>query len=281
MAKVLSDAAVEAFERDGIVFPIDVLSPAEAAALLAEVEEIERREGGKLSRATNQKIHLLVPSLWDLVNHPRILDAVEDVLGPDILCWSSNFFTKEAGNPAYISWHQDATYWGLSSPRVVTAWVAFTPSTRQSGCMRVVPGTHHEQLSHSDSFAETNMLSRGQEVQVEVNEADAVDVELAPGQMSLHHVLLIHGSEPNRADHRRVGLAIRYIAGDVRQTSPVRDSAALVRGRDHGHFDLEQAPEGLFHPAALARHAEMLKRQEAILFAGTGRGFTETPRPGM
>src|SRR5690606_27237881 len=112
----------------------------------------------------------------------------------------------------------------------------------ESGCMRVVPGTHTTQLSHKDSFAETNMLSRGQEVQADVDEAEAVDVVLAPGQMSLHHVLLIHGSEPNRAQHRRVGLAIRYIAGHVSQTSGVRDTAAWVRGRDHGHFDLEQAP---------------------------------------
>ena len=100
-----------------------------------------------------------------------------------------------------MSWHQDGTYWGLSSPDVITAWIALTPSTPQSGCMKVVPGTHRSQVPHQDTFAADNLLSRGQEIAVQVNPADAVEIVLAPGEMSLHHVLIFHGSEPNRADH--------------------------------------------------------------------------------
>ena len=111
---------------------------------------------------------------------------------------------------------QDGAYWGLSSHDVVTAWLALTPSTRQSGCMQVVPGTHHEQVRHEDKFDETNMLSRGQEIAVTVDPATVIDVELAPGEMSLHHVLLFHGSERNRAEHPRIGFAIRYVATHVR-----------------------------------------------------------------
>ena len=109
------------------------------------------------------------------MRHPTILDAVEDVLGPNLLVWSTSFFIKEARDPAYVSWHQDATYWGLSAPDVLTAWVAFTDATVENGAMRMVPGSHAEQLEHRDTFAPHNLLSRGQEIAVEVDEARGVD----------------------------------------------------------------------------------------------------------
>ena len=269
---MLTPASVAAYQRDGIYFPVRVLDPLEAERMCARLEAVEAAHGGKLPARLNQKPHLLFPWLHALIQHPRILDAVEDVLGPDLLCWSAQFFSKNGGDPSYVSWHQDATYWGLSSPDVVTAWVALTPSTVQSGCMRVVPGTQHQQVAHKDTFAETNLLSRGQEVAVEVDEADAVDVILAPGEMSLHHVLICHGSEPNRSDHRRIGFAIRYIAAQVHQTSGIRESATLVRGTDRlHHFDHELPPEADMHPAAVARHAEIVDRQLQVLYAGAAR----------
>ena len=199
---LLDSAAVASYRRDGIYFPIRVMDAAQAGNMLSRLERTEAEFGGRLPARVNQKPHLLFPWLAELVRHPGILDAVESVLGPDLLCWSAQFFAKNGGDPGYVSWHQDATYWGLSSPDVVTAWVAFTPSTVQSGCMRVVPGTQHRQFAHKDTFAETNLLSRGQEIEVDVNESDAVDVILAPGEISLHHVLICHGSEPNRSSER-------------------------------------------------------------------------------
>ena len=271
-SRLLDPAAVAAYRRNGIHFPVRVLDEAEAGNLLGRLETIEAAYGGRLPARINQKPHLLFPWLNVLIRHPRILDAVEDLLGPDLLCWSAQFFAKNGGDPGYVSWHQDATYWGLSSPDVVTAWVAFTPSTVQSGCMRVVPGTHHRQVAHKDTFAETNLLSRGQEIAVDVNEGDAVDVILAPGEMSLHHVLICHGSEPNRADHRRVGFAIRYISARVYQTSGVRESATLVRGTDTlNHFEQELPPEAELHPDAVARHAEIIDRQLKVLYAGAAK----------
>jgi len=270
--KVLSPDAVAAYQRDGIYFPVRVFDADEADRLHAQLLQIEAAHGGKLPARINQKPHLLFPWLNQLIRHPRILDAVEDVLGPDLLCWSAQFFTKNGGDPSYVSWHQDATYWGLSSPDVVTAWVAFTPSTVQSGCMKVVPGTQHQQMAHTDTFAETNLLSRGQEIAVQVDEADAVDVVLKPGEMSLHHVLICHGSEPNRADHRRVGFAIRYVSANVYQTSGIRESATLVRGIDRKHhFDHETPPEADLHPDAVARHAEIVDRQLKVLYAGAAK----------
>jgi hypothetical protein len=272
MTKTLDPAAVAAYHRDGIHFPVRVFSAEEAATMLARLEAIEAAHGGRLPPRVNQKPHLLYPWLGDLIRHPRILDAVEDVLGPDILCWSAQFFTKNGGDPSFVSWHQDGTYWGLSSPDVVTAWVALTPSNVQSGCMRVVAGTQHKQVPHTDTFAEANLLSRGQEIAVEVKPEEAIDVVLAPGEMSLHHVLLVHGSEPNRADHRRIGFAIRYVAANVYQTAGVRESATLVRGVDReNHFDHELPPEGDMHPDAVARHAAIVDRQLKVLYAGAAK----------
>jgi ectoine hydroxylase-related dioxygenase (phytanoyl-CoA dioxygenase family) len=269
MSKRLTVAEVDRYRRDGILFPVDVLGTAEADALLQRFEGSEREHGGRLAGRLNQKPHLLYPWMDQLVRHPAILDAVEDVLGPNLFCWGSQFFTKNARDESYVSWHQDGTYWGLSSPDVVTAWVALTPSVPENGCMRVVPGTHKSQVPHSDTFAESNLLSRGQEVAVEVDLAHAVDVVLRPGQMSLHHVLIFHGSEPNGSDMRRVGFAIRYVPTYVSQASGIRESALLVRGVDEfGNFDHESSPEADMHPAAVARHKQVIDRQMQILYAG-------------
>ncbi|WP_158045235.1 phytanoyl-CoA dioxygenase family protein [Skermanella pratensis] len=270
MTTTLSSDSVDLLRNEGILFPIPVFGEEEIAGYRAKLEDLAKREGGKLSRSTNQKPHLLLPWLNRMIRDPRILDPVSAVLGPDILCWGSGFFWKPPKDPAFISWHQDSTYWGLSAPDIVTAWIAFTPSTAESGCMRVVPGSHHkDQLPHKDTFAETNLLSRGQEVAVEVDERDAVDVVLRPGEMSIHHVRLIHGSEPNRSDQPRIGFAIRYIPTYIRQTAGIRDSATLVCGTDqYGNFDPEPVPESDFDPAAVAFHAAMLERSEQILYAG-------------
>lgn len=260
------------FARDGILFPLSVLTDKETETALANLAAFEAREGGRLGDAINSKPHLILPWISDLVRHPRILDAVETILGPDLLCWMSNFFTKDAGDGRFISWHQDSTYWALSSPDVVTAWVALTPSRRDNGCLQVIPGTHlAEQVPHRDTFGEGNMLSRGQEIAVEVNLSEAVDVVLQPGEMSLHHVRIFHGSEPNRSDIRRIGLAIRYIPTRVSQVGG-RTTALLVRGEDRfGHFDPEPVPKEEFAPADLAFHAEAMRRLHALAYAGTER----------
>ncbi len=282
MSTKLDPPAVEEYKRNGILFPVDVMPAARAAQLLEQLESIESQHGGRLPARLNQKPHLLHPWMNELIRHPAILDAVESVLGPDLLCWGAQFFAKNAHDPSFVSWHQDGTYWGLSKPDVITAWVALTPSQPFNGCMRVVPGTQQAQVPHADTFADQNLLSRGQEIAVDVDLAKAVDVTLQPGQMSLHHVLIFHGSEPNTSDIRRVGFAIRYVPTSVRQLSGSRESATLVRGVDRfNHFDHEEAPEGEMHPAAVARHAAVVDRQLKILYAGAARpgklGDSATP----
>lgn len=270
MGKALTEERLDEYQQEGFVFPLPVLSHAETAILQRKLQELESRQGGRLSARVNRKPHLLLTWLNELIRDPRILDPVEDLLGPNLLCWGSGFFIKNAHDPARVTWHQDATYWGLSKPDIVTAWVAFTHSTTENGCMRVIPGTHTlPQLPHRDTFAPDNLLSRGQEIAVEVEESRAVDIVLAPGEMSLHHVLLVHGSEPNGSAHRRVGFAIRYLPTYVKQLTGVLDSATLVRGTDeYGHFLREPAPRSDFDPDALAFHSEMLATNAQILYRG-------------
>ena len=269
---MLSSAAVEQYRRHGYYFPIDILSDEQVGEYRARLEAYEARSGGPLKGELRHKPHLLFTWLNDLVRHPRVLDAVEDVLGPNLLCWSTTFFIKEVNDAGFVSWHQDATYWGLSSPDVCTVWIALTPANAISGCMKFVPGSHRQQVAHTDTFHKDNLLTRGQEIAVEVDEDKAVLVELEPGQASLHHVLLVHGSAPNRSGDRRIGFAIRYIPTHVRQVAGERDSATLVRGVDeHHHFDLEAAPDADFSPQARALHAAVTQRQLKVLYRGTDR----------
>ena len=169
-----------------------------------------------------------------------------------------------------MSWHQDLTYWGLDDVHEVTAWVALSPATTESGCMRFVPGSHRQSIvPHVDSFADDNLLSRGQEIAVPVDEASAVDAVLRPGQASLHHGHLFHSSGPNRTGTRRVGAAIRYITPAMRQRSGDRSLVTLVSGTDqHHHFTVAPPPGGRLREADLdlcRRDAELKRR---VLYEG-------------
>ncbi len=270
MPKILSQQQIDQFWRDGCIFPIRVMSEAAAAQIRDRLEAFEKQAGGPLKGDLRHKSHLLFSWLGDLVRHEKIVDAIEDLYGPNLLCWSTNFFIKEARNPAFVSWHQDSTYWGLDKPDVVTAWVALTPSNVANGAMGFIPGTHlGEQIPHRDTFAQNNLLTRGQEVAVAVDEKQAVTIELRPGEMSLHHVRLVHGSPPNPSNDRRIGFAIRYIPTTVAQVAG-EDSATLVRGEDlHHHFAPEPRPTTDMDPAFVALHRQITERNAQILYRGT------------
>jgi len=249
----------EQFNRDGFLFPIRVLDNDQVSRYLANYNDYTARHREKLAAlAPKDRFHVLAEThfvmkwAYDIARHPRVLDAVESLIGPNILAWSSAWFSKMPGDRAFVSWHQDGTYWNLSEPTVVTAWIALTSATRANGCMRVVAGTHqHPMMPQCETYAADNVLSRGQEIAVEVNEADAVDLVLEPGEMSLHHIWTVHGSQPNTSQVPRIGLAIRYVAPQVRQASPFKPLALLVRGRDeHGNFELLAPPTSDTPPPA-------------------------------
>jgi hypothetical protein len=270
MPRTLTQAQVDQYRHDGCVFPIRVMAEADAAELRRRLEDFESKTGGPLKGDLRHKSHLLFSWLGDLVRNERIVDTVEDLYGPDLLCWTTNFFIKEARNPAFVSWHQDSTYWGLDKPDVVTAWIALTPSNESNGAMAFVPGTHtRDQIPHRDTFARNNLLTRGQEIAVDVDESKAVRIDLRPGEMSLHHVRLVHGSPPNASSDRRIGFAIRYIPTSVAQVAG-DDSATLVRGADlHRHFELEPRPARDMDPPFVALHRKITERNAQILYRGT------------
>jgi len=272
MGKVLSTQQVEAYRAKGYHLPVSVLSDNEVKACRSELEGYERRSGGPISGEMRHKSHLLFPWINELMRHPKVLDAVEDVLGPNLLVWGTSFFIKEPRDPGFVSWHQDATYWGLSKPDVCTAWIALSPANKVSGCMKFIPGTHKEQVKHADTFDKNNLLTRGQEIAVEVDESKAVYGELKPGEASLHHVLLFHGSAPNQSDDRRIGLAIRYVPTYVQQAVGATDSASLVRGVDtFNHFEPEPRPRSELDPVGVAFHKATTERQQKILYRGTDK----------
>lgn len=270
MGRMLDQGLIEQYRRDGYAAPIRVMDNATAATFRHRFEAYEAANGGWYELSKGQKLYLLQTWVAELAMHPRILDAVEDVLGPNILAWGCSLFVKDAHNPSYVSWHQDATYWGLDKPDVVTAWIALSPATNESGAMKIIPGSHKwEQLEHRDTLAKENLLTRGQEIAVEVNEEEAVLMALEPGEISLHHVMAAHASDPNHSDDRRIGVAVRYVAPHVRQINGDKDSALLVRGEDRlGNFIHERPPKADMDPAALAEHARIMTFRQSVLYKG-------------
>ena len=218
MARVLSAEAVDRLRRDGFHFPIPCISRAEAADYRRQLEAFEAANGGALTGAHRFKTHLLFKWLADLVRAPQVLDAVEDLIGPDILCWTTHWFIKEPRSPQYVSWHQDSNYWGLDTQGLVSVWVALSPATVESGCMRLLPGSHLEPpMPHVDTYAEDNILTRGQTI-LDVDESRAVNVELETGDAALFDYKIAHASHPNRSDDRRIAVVLRYMPPSARQT---------------------------------------------------------------
>tara|TARA_B100000029_G_scaffold206707_1_gene204445 strand:- start:380 stop:1261 length:882 start_codon:yes stop_codon:yes gene_type:complete len=258
MTGTLDSQQRQAYQDDGVLFPLPALGAEDAGRACELALQFLDCLGPDASAVDTSQVHLFLPWAYDLVSDPRIVDAVEGVLGPDIIAWGTTLFAKPPCTGSLVTWHQDGTYWGLDSTHVTTAWVALTSSTRDNGCMRVVPGTQELAIQpHVDTFADDNLLSRGQEIQVEVNEQEVVDLELAAGEMSLHHVNLVHGSDPNSTDGWRVGFTIRYVTPDVRQEGDTPPRAVLVRGEDtHGHYELISRPPDIPLGEAVAQLAE-------------------------
>lgn len=260
------------YDLNGIATPIRVLERADALSIGERVMTARHAGVNDIELALQTNPHLLFPWLFDVATRSSVLDAVEHVLGPDLLIWSSQFFLKDPGDGGYVSWHQDSTYWGLEPNTIATAWIALSPSTPESGCMRVAPGSHAlDQLPHSDTFEKGNLLSRGQEVAVDVSRMETLDVVLQPGEMSLHHVQLVHGSEPNKSTQPRIGFVVRFIPTSVRQLGG-RTCATLVRGKDaYNHFDLLEAPDGELTEKAWNTAKDAKTRMQTILMASANR----------
>jgi len=258
----LSSAQVEGYARDGFVSPVPALTREQAAHYREKMAAFERAVGGPLtSDATDaryrSRTHVLLAWVHGLVRHPAILDAVEQLIGPDILVYTSTWFIKEPESPAIAAWHQDATYFGLRPYEHVTAWLALTDATAENGCMEFLPGSYRRgQLPHRAGVVAASVNRAGQAVTIDVDDAPAMHAPLRAGEFSLHHTLCLHRSQPNRSAGRRIGLAVSYVPTRVQHLGVKHKTPAmLVRGVDtFGHFALEPPPLADLDDAARAAY---------------------------
>ena len=264
----LTQSQVELFRHNGFLFPIAALTPDQVATCLAGLHRLESDLGSPVADAdVKWRSHAYAHSPWfnDLIRHPRILDAIEDVIGPNILVWTSTFFIKEPRSPTFAAWHQDGTYFGLEPQQQVCAWVALTDASREAGCMEQLSSHGAPRQYHHAALGLANSINRaGQTIMEDFDKSHPVAMALPAGSFSLHHELAVHRSAPNNASHRRIGIGLNYIPPHVRVEGPVRCCAMLVRGEDrYGHFDLIDPPTAERDPAALAVHQQVSDRYRA------------------
>jgi len=252
MNKGLTAAPVSGWRRDGFLYPFDLLSEDERQECLAGLARFEDWLGTPVNASKDLKWrtmpHITLPWFTDLVRHPGILDKVEDLIGPDIMVFTSTFFIKEPHTPTIAAWHQDSTYYGIGrSPEVVTAWVALTEASHEAGCMDVLPyeSGGPRQMQHAANVVENSVNRAGQVITEPLNESGVETMALKPGQFSLHHGLCPHRSGPNTANFRRIGLGMNFIAPSEKPLGKYKTAAMLVRCEDRcGLFGASVAAEG-------------------------------------
>jgi phytanoyl-CoA dioxygenase PhyH len=265
LSHMLTAEQVDRYSHDGYLYPFPAVSSDEIANCLAGLARFERWLGRPVTQADRKwrsAGYVFLPWVDALVRHPRILDRVESLIGPDVLVYTSTFFIKEPNSPVFAAWHQDATYFGVTPYEHVTAWVALTDATCEAGCMEVLSSCGApRQLRHAALGLADSINGGGQAIVERFDPEGAMAMELSAGSFSLHHTLCRHRSAPNKASHRRIGLGISYIPAHVHTTGSYRLSALLVRGCDSGgHFDLLPSPQSELGPAELERHERVYRR---------------------
>jgi len=271
MGKVFTEEQIKQYEADGWVSPVDLLTSEQADECRSQLEAWELLRGGSLPSHERSGAHILFPWIDQLMRADKILDAVEDLIGPNILCWNSVFWIKEARSPSYVGWHQDLQYWGLSNSDVVSIWIALSNAGEDAGCMNVIPGSHKETMDHAETYAKNNLLSRGQELEIDISQRKTVPMALKAGQVSFHNVRTAHGSGPNKTNDRRIGLSFHYMPPHTEQTLSEWDSASLVRGTDqYRHFEHCPQPSADLEPNAVDFHKRASDAMREIIYKGSG-----------
>jgi len=234
----LSSNQLKQYDDQGYISPIEVLSNSEALEARNEIELIEKKLPNEIDKSGRYNVHLISPKLDSIVHNSKILDAVESIIGKNILVCSTTLFIKNPNEQGFVSYHQDAKYIGLEPHNWVTAWVALTDSNENNGCMKMWPKSHLNIKDHNEKFNEGNLLTRGQTVE-NVPEEEVKSIELKAGQMSLHHPRVVHGSGINKSNDRRIGFVIQsYIGTNVKQILG-KNSVQIARGEDkHHHHEI-------------------------------------------
>ena len=214
----LNEKQLKDYEDHGFVAPINVLTLEEATKIKEEIEYIEKKWPDELIGLGRNNVHYISPIFDQVCHNSKILDAVESIIGKDILVGGTTLFIKDPDKKGFVSWHQDAKYIGFEPHNWVTAWLAITDANEENGCMRMWSGSHKEKIKkHKDTFNENNLLTRGQTVQ-NVPLEDTTPNILKAGQLSLHHPMIVHGSGSNKSNTRRIGFVIQsYIGTNVDQ----------------------------------------------------------------
>jgi non-heme Fe2+,alpha-ketoglutarate-dependent halogenase len=235
--KVLTQEQIEQYHDEGFISPVRVISEVDALLIKAELEEIETKYPEEINSQSRNNLHLSFVFLDSLAHNCIIVDAMEDLIGPDIALWASVMFIKEPFSKQFVSWHQDATYMGLDSFDFPTPWIALSPSNKETGCMTMISGSHKSAIQkHEDTYAENNILTRGQAIKG-VDQSKAVDLILRPGEMSIHHGAIIHGSQPNNSNQRRIGFSLQsYIPPSIKQVVG-RNMWTHIRGKKRNDMD--------------------------------------------
>ena len=239
------------YDQDGIVFPISVLSADEVFRYRNALDSIAARSGEESLRRFDN-LHLFFPWAYQLATHEAVLNTVEGFLGPDLVIDGTLVFHKPPHDGGYASWHQDSVYSGWHLTPSISAWIALSSSNRNNGCMRAVPGSHKLGLLEHDTVEnDPNLLNRrGERIRMDVKESEAIDIVLRPGEMSLHHTNIVHGSNPNTSDGPRIGFIVRFVTNLAKN----RDRVVVhARGNaDCSHLRLAQPPVSDDLDAAIA-----------------------------
>ena len=262
MGKYLEDDQIRHYHDKGFLSPINVLTPDEIQTCNNEIEAFEKASGQPIDFPCKSRCHQIFSWADKLVHHPKILDAVEDVIGPDILCYHATLWIKPPQSNSFVRWHQDGTYFFLEPAVHVTAWVALTIADDDAGCMQVIPSSHkNEFLEHNDDSNPDNLIPRGQGLAINVNTEHAVSMPLQAGQMSLHHTKLFHASFNNKRDTRRIGFGISYIPTSTKDIGKTKAHALLVRGKDnYNHFLPEKRLVKPYTPEQYEYHLSLMKQ---------------------
>ena len=259
----LSSAQMESYLRDGYFAGFPVLTDEETQVYRQALLDYLARIDWNLNVFTRHKPHLFLKWANDLGRHPRLIQAVEQILGPDVLLWYSVVFVKPAQSGEYVAWHQDSHYWAMKEEKGLTAWVALSEVSQKNGGMKMIPGSHlGADVQHVVAPDDTdNLLHRGQKI-VGLDEKISAPVDLKAGQASFHDLRTLHSSGPNRSQQPRLGIAFRYIpATNHPQTLRwLKRSATLVAGRyDFRNFIEDPRPATDHDGVGIAAHKRSVR----------------------
>ncbi len=266
----LSSNQLKQYNEEGYLSPLDILSKKDALEARNEIELIEKKIPNEIDKSGRYNVHLISPKLDAIVHNLKILDAVESIIGKNILVCSTTLFIKNPKEYGFVSYHQDAKYIGLEPHNWVTAWVAITDSYQENGCMKMWPKSHLEIKYHEDKFNKGNLLTRGQTVE-RVPHNKVKSVELKAGQMSLHHPRIVHGSGINKSDDRRIGFVIQsYIGTNVQQTLG-KNSVQIARGKDdYNYHEVIHRTKSFMNDEDLSLRKKENNYLQEIFYKGSG-----------